>query len=386
MSTITQLTETVHELASVINTRGQTDVVYLDFSKAFDRVPHEKLLTKLAVVLNNTNILRWLESYLTLRQQFVQFDSACSGTTHVTSGVPQGSVLGPLLFLIFVNDIVCEIPVKIRLFADDCVVFKEIKSLGDCEVLNSSLERLSKWCADWQMSLNLSKTVCMSITRKKSPLLFNYSIGNYSLLRVSSYKYLGLTITSDLRWNTHVSNICSRAMSKLGFLRRYMKHGSRETKLLLYKTLVRPMLEYASVIWDPHTSCCISELERIQRLAVRFVYNMYSSYVSPTKLCTEAGLETLQERRRMNRLKFLYLIVNDELGIDKDDYITFFCPRSTRHFHSRTIKPYSYKNDAFKYSFFPRTIIDWNSLPPDVVNTTNFLDFCSKLLQQAQPV
>uniref|UniRef100_A0A090XF61 Putative endonuclease/reverse transcriptase n=1 Tax=Ixodes ricinus TaxID=34613 RepID=A0A090XF61_IXORI len=125
---------------------------------------------------------------------------------------------------------------------------------------------------------------------------------------------------------------------------------------------------------------------RVQRLTVCLVYIMYSSYVSPTKLSTAAGLETLQEERRMNHLKFLYLIVSDELGIDTDDYIAFFCPRSTRHFHSRTMKPYSCKNNSFKYFFFPQTIIDWNSLPLDVVHTTNFLDFCSKLLQQVQSV
>uniref|UniRef100_A0A6B0UH08 Putative endonuclease/reverse transcriptase n=1 Tax=Ixodes ricinus TaxID=34613 RepID=A0A6B0UH08_IXORI len=106
---------------------------------------------------------------------------------------------------------------------------------------------------------------------------------------------------------------------------------------------------------------------------------MYSSYVSPTDLCARAGLQTLQERRKQSRLKLLNLIVSNELGIDKNQYIEFFCPRVSRYSHQKTLKPYNYKNDSFKYPFFPRTITKWNNLPPNVVNAATYSDFCDVL-------
>lgn len=148
LSTITQLVEMVHDTSQTINSRGQMDLVYLDFAKAFDKVSHSKLLFKINTVFKDPNLTKWFTSYLQCRQQYVQVNEHTSSPEPVLSGVPQGSVLGPLLFVIFINDLPLSISVPIRLFADDCVVYNTIESPSDQIKLQCSLENIMKWCSD----------------------------------------------------------------------------------------------------------------------------------------------------------------------------------------------------------------------------------------------
>lgn len=157
LSTITQLTEVIHDLALGIDNRSQTDIILLDFSKAFDCVCHSKLIIKLENIIGDG-------------------EHIVSNRVPVTSGVPQGSVLGPLLFLVYINDITTNINCKIKLFADDRIIYREIKKDQDHYSLNESLNTITKWCSDWQMKINVKKSAFMMITRKKRPfkLLLHY--------------------------------------------------------------------------------------------------------------------------------------------------------------------------------------------------------------------
>lgn len=143
-STVTQLIETFHDLAAAIDMNGQVDVILLDFEKAFDRVSHQKLLIKLKPILKNEKLLAWITAYLSVRSQCVAIDGVTSSSAPVKSGVPQGSILGPLFFLLFINDIVLNLPVKIKLFADDCILYQEIYSYSDQESLNTALARYKR--------------------------------------------------------------------------------------------------------------------------------------------------------------------------------------------------------------------------------------------------
>lgn len=260
MSTVTQLLETIHEFASALDKQSQIDIIFLDFQKAFDRVSHHKLLLKLKPILQNNSLLSWIESYLSSRSQCVSIGGSCSRPAPVRSGIPQGSVLGPIFFLVFINDIVNDIPVKIKLFADDCILYQEVNTPDDQELLNSALDKLHIWCERWQMCINTTKTVSMTISRKKAPLTFQYSINGRCLSSVNRYKYLGLIITSDLRWNEHVTFIEKKAMKKLGYLKRSLRQSTQEIKILAYKTYIRPLLEYACLVWDPYTKKNIDTL------------------------------------------------------------------------------------------------------------------------------
>lgn len=199
MSTVTQLVSTVHEILGVLDKSGQVDILFLDFSKAFDKVPHGKLLYKLKCLGLPSFIVRWISAYLSNRSQFVEIKNCTSSVLPVTSGVPQGSVLGPLLFLIYVNDLVDVVAgtVSIRLFADDCVVFKDISSANDHILLQNSICAIGDWCNRWGMLLNSEKTVLLRVSRKKIVSTFLYSIQNSPISEVDKFKYLGVTLTSS---------------------------------------------------------------------------------------------------------------------------------------------------------------------------------------------
>lgn len=341
---------------------------------------HPKLLLKLKSILRNDSLLSWIEAYLSYREQGVCIDDVSSKSAAVQSGVPQGSVLGPLLFLVFINDIACNIPIKVKLFADDCVLYHEIESANDEVTLNTALNKIQEWCLKWQMTINLRKTVAMTITRKKNPLSFRYHVDNCSLDVVTSYKYLGLVFTSDLRWNEHTTNISNKAMRKLGYLRRTLGNTTKEVKLLAYKTYIRPLLEYVAPVWDPYMQTNIHKLERVQRKAVRFIFNSYSWRTSPSSLLQAANLETLETRRHRDRLKLFYLIYHDKLGIDKTNYITAMDRRPTGSYHEKKVTEFSCRTNVFKCSFFPQTITSWNSLPQTTVECSTLDAFIKRLL------
>ena len=166
----TQLIATIQELARGLWEGKQLDVILLDFAKAFDKVPHQRLLYKLHYYGIRGQTLSWIESFLRDRKQHVLVEGAKSDEAEVTSGVPQGTVLGPLLFLAFINDLPSVVDSQARLFADDCLLFRQIDSLHDSNKLQEDLSALEKWESDWQMSFHPQKCTTIRVTRKKWPL------------------------------------------------------------------------------------------------------------------------------------------------------------------------------------------------------------------------
>ncbi len=196
----TQLIQTTQDFASNLDNKIQTDVAVLDFTKAFDKVDHRLLLYKLQYYGIRGNTLNWIESFLTNRSQRVVVDGNISNSIEVTSGVPQGSVLGPALFLIFINDIAEELHSEARLFADDCLLYKKIESDEDCTLLQQDLDKINLWADKWKMEFNVSKCFVMNITlAKKNKFTTIYTIKGEALVTTSNTKYLGLTISSDHR-------------------------------------------------------------------------------------------------------------------------------------------------------------------------------------------
>lgn len=220
------------------------------------------------------------------RSQFVEVNNEISATTQVTSGVPQGCVLAPVLFLLFINDLPTNIKTNIRLFADDCIIYREINSAEDHGALNKALSVVSDWCKDWQMALNVRKCAILTVTRKKHSSTFTYTINNILLCRVKQYKYLGLIITHDFRWDSHVKHVTSSAFGRLISIKRRLGSAPSQIKLLAYKTFVRSVLEYANVIWFPYTNQLQTKIERIQRKPIRFIFNKYKRTDPPSSAAT----------------------------------------------------------------------------------------------------
>ena len=199
-----QLVNVIQDWASAIDNRQQTDIFILDFEKAFDTVPHELLKAKLHKYGVNKNTLNWIDSFLSSRQQCVIVNGTSSSTEPVLSGVPQGTVLGPILFLVHINDISKDVSSDIRLFADDCVCYREVKDQKDCEALQKDIDTLGEWADKWGMRFQPIKCNMMTLSRKRTRTEFKYKLKGEDLVFLDSTKYLGVTISNNLHWGRQI--------------------------------------------------------------------------------------------------------------------------------------------------------------------------------------
>lgn len=364
----TQLVEFTHDIAASINSGLQVDCIFLDFQKAFDSVSHVLLLQKLHCLGIPNALLMWIEAYLSERQQCVILDGVCSSSVGVLSGVPQGSVLGPLLFLIFINDISDNLSSRVRLYADDCCIYSNITSEADTVQLQNDLNSIVSWCDSWRMTLNLSKCKLVRFTNKKQPRISNYVMAGATLPVETEYKYLGVIFSANLSWNAHINYLTLKASRVLNFLRRNFRQAPTKLKETLYISNVRPILEYACSAWDPSTKSNIEALERVQARAARFVASNYNFTIRSADIRSGLQWPLLADRRKYLRLSLFYSIFMNKTGIDKDQYIrppTYVSPRTD---HSLKLREYTSRINAFKYAFFPRTTHEWNGLPEEIVS------------------
>ena len=372
----TQLTTVINDWAKILDNRGQVDTFILDFEKAFDTPPHELLKSKLFGYGIGGKTLKWIDSFLCFRQQRVVVNGVKSDWAPVLSGVPQGTVLGPLLFSLYINDISSDIESEIRLFADDCVCYREIKDEKDTMKLQRDIDRLGSWARKWGMRFQPVKCNMMQLTRKRIKKIHaSYTLEGTNLENVESIKYLGVTITSDLRWNTHVSNVCTKANRTLGFLRRNLHSCPQEVKEAAYKGLVRPVLDYGSSVWDPPGVVLQEELESVQKRAARFVTGNYDYETgSMTGILGQLKWESLKKRRKDNRLILLYKGLKGKASVPTDDLIPK--TRRCRNQHSMAFQTPIANTDVYKGSFFPQTIRDWNALPDSLISSAEDAEDC----------
>ena len=300
----TQLISINQNLAKHLDNRSQIDTILLDFSKAFDKVPHQRLLHKLQYYGVIGYTANWISDFLLNRTQRVNLEGCSSRTTPVHSGVPQGSVLGPVLFLIYINDLPEYIThgSKTNLFADYSVLSREISSIEDAQNLQHDLDNLQRWERDWLMEFHPQKCQILHITKKKNIIDHPYNIHGHTLETVESAKYLGIHLHNQLNWNTHVNKIVNKANSTCSFLHRNLRRSPEHTKDLAYKAMVRPILEYASTVWDPHTQDNVHKIKMVQRRAARFVKNQYDRNSSVTEMLRSLQRQTLRERRAKTKV------------------------------------------------------------------------------------
>ena len=372
----TQLTTVINDWAKILDNSGQVDTFIMDFEKALDTPPHELLKSKLFSYGIGGKTLKWIDSFLCFRQQRVVVNGVKSDWAPVLPGVPQGTVLGPLLFSLYINDISSDIESEIRLFADDCVCYREIKDEKDTMKLQRDIDRLGSWARKWGMRFQPVKCNMMQLTRKRIKKIHaSYTLKGTNLENVESIKYLGVTITSDLRWNTHVSNVCTKANRTLGFLRRNLYSCPQEVKEAAYKGLVRPVLDYGSSVWDPSGVVLQEELESVQKRAARFVTGNYNYETgSMTGILGQLKWESLKKRRKDNRLILLYKGLKGKASVPTDDLIPK--TRRCRNQYSMAFQTPIANTDVYKGSFFPQTIRDWNALPDSLISSAEDAEDC----------
>jgi hypothetical protein len=361
-----QLNTVIHDWASMLDNQKQVDIFILDFEKAFDTVPHELLKSKLHRYGVSKQSLNWISDFLDNRKQTVVVNGIKSHTADVVSGVPQGTVLGPILFLVHINDIINCVDSETRLFADDCVCYREIHSTEDCLKLQNDIDNLGKWARNWGMRFQPVKCNMMVLSNKKKNIEFNYTLEGTTLEVLDQIKYLGVTISNDLNWAKHVNNVCVKANRTLGLLKRNLKQCSQDIKLQAYISLVRPVLEYASTVWDPHQLYLQDKLEKVQNRAARFITNNYVYEPgSMTKILEKTKLEPLKNRRKQAKVILFFKGLHAGTRIPLHDLRP--PKRKTRNMHSQHFVQFYARKDIFKYSFLPDTTKLWNNLPNSVI-------------------
>ncbi len=379
----TQLINTYQDLYQALDNNIQTDIAILDFSKAFDVVPHKRLMHKLHHYGIRGSVHKWIGNFLQNRKQCVVVDNTKSSSVRVTSGVPQGTCLGPILFLTYINDISTNVNCQIRLFADDCLLYKTIKSEQDQLTLQHDLNTLEQWSKTWGMSFNPSKCYILSTSKKDPKHHRFYTLCGEVLEHHTDNAYLGVLLNQHISFTNHINNINSKANSTLGFLSRNLRRCPPKLRETAYKSLVRSKLEYASIVWDPHQQKDIDKLERTQRKAARFVYRDYSRNTSVTELLRKLQWSPLAERRRQQRLVFMYKILNGHVkGLDTENVLVRNTNKTRRGASGNCFNIINAKSQQYKHSYYPRTIRDWNPLPDNSKNQTTINGFKAAITPQ----
>jgi hypothetical protein len=369
-STTSQLLKFYEIIHSNLDNNIQTDVLYLDFSKAFDCVPHSLLVHKLKTFGFHGRLYLWFEEYLRNREQRVVIDGLESKYKTVLSGVPQGSILGPLLFLYFINDIYCEISENchIYLYADDSKIMSTINNYEDCLIFQEQIDKLYSWSKLWGMKFNPLKCKHMSFTRKRSDFYMVYKLNDCEILKVASFNDLGVIVCDNLNWSIHVNNCIRKANQRLGIVKRTIGFNvSPDLKLMVYKALVRPLLEYASVIWSqPYNKKLIKKIESVQRRATKYILNNYAlNYAGRLKACS---LLPLTYRREFLDCIFFYNYLNGFINTDLGNFVELYDQHgiNTRYRSGTNLKVKGLKTECLRNFFSYRIVVLWNSLPEEI--------------------
>ena len=365
-----QLISTIQDIAKEVDHRKQIDLIVMDFQKAFDKVPHQRLLSKLLSYGIRGKTHKWINVFLTNRKQRVVVEGEQSEWVTVDSGVPQGTVTGPLYFLIFINDLPDGLNSTCRLFADDCIIYDQVSSTEDAQMVQKDLDLLAEWQAKWQMDFNAKKCHVLHITHARNPLKYQYMLNNCPLPETKSHTYLGVDISNDLTWNAHVNKACAKANRTLGFLRRNLYDCAKKIKDMAYKTLVRPTLDYCSTVWDPHTQLLTNKIEAVQNRAARFVTRDYSRYSSVTAMKQKLDWEPLHLRRKVCRIATFREALAGRLSIPVRKVLRPV-RRPLRNSSSSGFIAIPANKNCYKYSFLPRTIPEWNTLTAPTIDIQN---------------
>ena len=378
-SCATQLVLTHHHWTKALDDGLQVDVVFLDFAKAFDRVSHDILLQKLCNFGISGSLLNWCKDYLTNREQRVVIEGLSSSWTVIPSGVPQGSLLGPLFFVIFISDLpnVVTAGNTIALYADDCKTSRVINCQSDYQVFQSDLDNLYSWSQQNLMDFNVKKCKVMRITKKKFSFHSDLQLDNNTLEEISDFCDLGLVTTNKLSWNAHVDKISCKANKILGLIKRTCRGLNDVTTLrTLYCALVRSQLEYCTVVWSPpYTARNVDKLKRIQRRATKFILKTDDEYDTRRE---RLNLLSLKDRRFLFDVLFFYKVLNGYINLDLSSYIQFYSDSdrySLRGKDELTLKKNYARTNTSKFSFFNRIVDMWNVLPLSVRQASSISSF-----------
>ena len=381
-STINQLISIVHQIYNGLECKHEVRMVFLDVSKAFDKVWHEGLLFKLRQLGFCDELVAWVGDYLSNRYTRVTIHGQSSSWLPIEAGVPQGSILGPLLFLVYVNDIVNGITVDIRLFADDTSFLEIVKNPTVSSIkLNSNLSQVGTWGKNWKVTFNGLKSLSVIFSAKRNkpdhdPLFLD----GVEIPEGTSHTHLGITLSSNLSWKDHIVRVTDKACKRVALLKRFKYRLSRNALSKLYKSMIRPILEYGCILFDNCTQELSKLLESVQYEAARICTGALR-HTDRFRLLAELGWETLAIRRKYYKLVLFYKMVNGTAP----EYLSVLIPPRTQTVagrclrNSQNIRQLKLRTVRFETSFIPSTIKLWNDLPDDIKQSPNLSRFKQNL-------
>jgi len=305
-----QLIEVMDDLSTFMEMKESVDIIYFDFKKAFDTVPHERLLYKVNQAGISGNIFKWIKDFLTNRKQRVKLQNAISNESEVISGVPQGSILGPLLFVIYINDLPNTISSKCKLFADDTKIYN---ISTNNKVLQEDINKLTQWSEKWQLDFNIDKCKILHVGKNNPRCKYQMNGSSLisSLIEVDEEKDIGVTFDTKLNFHNHINKCTSEANKLVGLVRRTFTHYNKDSVRAIIISLIRSKLEYANCIWHPHFKSQSIKIEAVQRRATKLLPCIKNlSYIERLKYL---NLTTLKYRRLRGDLIQTFKILK---GID----------------------------------------------------------------------
>ena len=363
---VTQLLQVMDQWTKIIDEGGEIDAIYLDFAKAFDKVPHQRLLMKLKQYGIEDKVLKWCTSFLTSRRQRVCIRGCASAWLDVISGVPQGSVLGPILFVFYINDLPEGIRSMVFMYADDTKIARKVGAVEDRLELQKDLENLWHWAEKWQMRFNTDKCKVLHIKRTGDKAEYNMADRGSSMVLEESKleRDIGVWMDSDLKFSGHVAKVVSTANQLLGMIKRAFVYKDGPTVKLLFMSLIRPHLEYANVVWHPFLKKDIQQLESVQRRATKLVTEMKGmTYQERLK---GLQLPSLMYRRYRGHAIEVYKYLNGYYKIGGEGIFKLVTEQRTRGHTYKLIKQGCHTR--LRQNFFGlRAVNIWNRLPETVV-------------------
>ena len=354
------------------------DAIYLDIKKAFDTVPHNRLLWKLKYIGGlRGKVLEWMGDYLKDREMRTVVRDTYSSWKSVTSGVPQGSVIAPIMFQIYVNDIQNGVTSYINLFADDAKLLRVIESQNDCQQLQRDINRIYEWSLRWKLEFNTKKCHVMEIGKSKRRPIWDYKLGEDIIMKSKEEKDLGVTMQDTLSPERHISGIFNSTYRLLTNIRVSFNYMDTSMMRKIITSIVRPRIEYAAVVWSPNMKKDIRKIERIQRTATKMVPELKD--LTYEERLTVMGLPTLQDRRERGDLITMYKIISGMEKIDNEELVVVREEVSRTRGHSKRIRKSHCVGNTRKYSFPHRIVDTWNGLNEEVVTATSVHNFKEKL-------
>ena len=367
-SCVTQLLEVMNDLSSFEEDKIDFDILYLDFAKAFDTVPHQRLINKLEAYGVEGAILKWISSFLSNRTQRVRVNNSYSNSTPVHSGIPQGSVLGPVLFTIYINDLPDVVESICKIFADDTKLYGPTQNSS---IIQNDLKSLMKWSRLWLLGFNVPKCSVLHMG-KNNPENKYYMDPGCELATTSAEKDIGVTFTKELNFNVHISNVVKKGNQMAGLIRRTFTYMDCDMFTKLFKSIVRPHLEYANVVWHPLQKGHQELLEGVQRRATKMVDSIRDlDYADRLKYLK---LPSIKYRQLRGDLIQTYKIVNELDNIDKNDFFRSSLSTNTRNAYHKLQKEHA--KSSVRANFLPNRVKNmWNNLSERAKSADNINSF-----------